>query len=189
MPDDPIAEHRQRARWRLLGATVFFLASAGLSLWLLRDHPRSLRADFVLMLPAVESVETAEHQREEEARPPVPQSAAVAPPVAVARPAEILPSPAKAEPDAPQRLVQVGAYSTEKAAEAVRRRLAEAGHSARVAPVNTAAGVRYRVRVGPLSESAARAFHERARQQGYEAVLLPAEAVEGSGSAVNRRQP
>ncbi|MEY4082803.1 MAG: hypothetical protein RL483_172 [Pseudomonadota bacterium] len=48
---DPMADHKQRARWRLIGAVVFCSASAALALVILRDTPRSLSQDFILQMP------------------------------------------------------------------------------------------------------------------------------------------
>ena len=48
---DPMAEHKQRARWRLIGALAFSLASAALAMVVLRDTPRPLSQDFILQMP------------------------------------------------------------------------------------------------------------------------------------------
>lgn len=72
------------------------------------------------------------------------------------------------EPPAPGRFtVQVGAYKTREPAEALRARLAAAGHDAYVAGTD-AAGVRFRVRVGAYAtreaaqQAAARIAADRA---------------------------
>lgn len=49
---DPMAEHKQRARWRLIGALAFSLSSAALAIVVLRDTPRPLSQDFILQMPA-----------------------------------------------------------------------------------------------------------------------------------------
>ena len=74
---DPMAEHKQRARWRLIGALAFSLASAALAMVVLRDTPRPLSQDFILQMP------------------PKPSSVALAPvtPVAPAPKAEPKPEP------------------------------------------------------------------------------------------------
>jgi cell division protein FtsN len=77
---DPMAEHKQRARWRLIGALAFSLASAALAMVVLRDTPRPLSQDFILQMP------------------PKPTAVAVAPvspvtPVAPAPKAEPKPEP------------------------------------------------------------------------------------------------
>ena len=87
---DPMAEHKQRARWRLIGALAFSLASAALAMVVLRDTPRPLSQDFILQMP------------------PKPTAVAVAPvspvtPVAPAPKAEPKPEPkpeSKPEPKA-----------------------------------------------------------------------------------------
>jgi DedD protein len=76
---DPMAEHKQRARWRLIGALAFSLASAALAMVVLRDTPRPLSQDFILQMP------------------PKPTAVALAPPVAPAAPAAPV---AKVEPKA-----------------------------------------------------------------------------------------
>ena len=43
-----MAEHKQRARWRLIGALAFSLASAAVAMLVLRDTPRPLSQDFHL---------------------------------------------------------------------------------------------------------------------------------------------
>ncbi|MFZ9756659.1 MAG: SPOR domain-containing protein [Burkholderiaceae bacterium] len=48
---DPMAEHKQRARWRLIGALAFSLASAAVAMVVLRDTPRPLSQDFILQMP------------------------------------------------------------------------------------------------------------------------------------------
>lgn len=75
---DPMAEHKQRARWRLIGALAFSLASAAVAMVVLRDTPRPLSQDFILQMP------------------PKPASVAVAPVTPVA---PVAPSP-KVEPKA-----------------------------------------------------------------------------------------
>jgi cell division protein FtsN len=49
---DPMAEHKQRARWRLIGALAFSLSSAALAIVVLRETPRPLSQDFILQMPA-----------------------------------------------------------------------------------------------------------------------------------------
>ena len=75
---DPMAEHKQRARWRLIGALAFSLASAAVAMVVLRDTPRPLSQDFILQMP------------------PKPASVAVAPVTPVA---PVAPAP-KVEPKA-----------------------------------------------------------------------------------------
>lgn len=50
-PVDPLAEHRQRARWRLIGALIFATAASALSYGVLLDTPRPLARDFTVLMP------------------------------------------------------------------------------------------------------------------------------------------
>lgn len=73
------------------------------------------------------------------------------------------------EPPAPGRFtVQVGAYKTREPAEALRARLAAAGHDAYVAETD-ASGVRFRVRVGayPTREAAQQAAARIAADRAF----------------------
>lgn len=79
---------------------------------------------------------------------------------------EAAPKPQPATPEAPGPAptpgaftIQVGAYKAREPAEALRGRLAAAGHDAYVAEIDAAGSVRYRVRVGSFAtrEAAQRA--------------------------------
>ena len=172
MPDDPIADHRQRTRWRLIGAALFFLGAAGLATWLLRDHPRSLRADFVLIMPAAPEASLVATAPNPPNRPPLEPESSVQP----SDPPEVPTAPTRAEAKPAQKLVQVGAYSAKETAEFVRQRLKDFGYPVAITAVKTAGGMLYRVRVGPMNESDAVEFHRRARAQKYEAVILSADS-------------
>lgn len=111
--------------------------------------------------------------------PAKPEPAAAPPPpkpeVAVAKPA---PAPAaKAEPARPEPAkpagkerwsVQVGSYAALENARTAEGKLKAAGLPTQFGPVDTAKGVLYRVRVGPLSdEAAAQAAKAKAVQLGF----------------------
>jgi DedD protein len=49
---DPLADHKRRARWRFVGASIFCAASAGLALTILESEPRPLAQDFILRWPS-----------------------------------------------------------------------------------------------------------------------------------------
>lgn len=54
-----MAELKQRARWRLLGALVFLMAMTALAMAILRDRPRPLAHEFVLRMPSSEAAADA----------------------------------------------------------------------------------------------------------------------------------
>lgn len=70
-----------------------------------------------------------------------------------------LPAPAPAEPRGTRYTVQVGAFGQREQAEAIRARLAAAGHDAFVAELDGPAATRFRVRIGsyPSRDEARRA--------------------------------
>jgi len=178
---DPMAEHKQRARWRLIGALAFSLASAAVAMVVLRDTPRPLSQDFILQMP------------------PKPASVALAPvtPVAPVAPAPKVEPKAeskvepKAEPKSETKteakpdpklassgsssgyFVQVGAHKTRAAAESIQKRLQSGGHNVTVTVATTSSGTWYRVRVGPFDAAGAKDFADRARQQKYQVAVIP----------------
>jgi len=110
---------------------------------------------------------------------PKPEPAAVAPPpkpeVAAAKPAPApaaKPEPARSEPAKPagkeRWSVQVGSYAALENARTAEGKLKAAGLPTQFGPVDTAKGVLYRVRVGPLpDEAAAQAAKAKAVQLGF----------------------
>ncbi|NBW00113.1 MAG: SPOR domain-containing protein [Betaproteobacteria bacterium] len=53
---DPMADHKRRARWRLLGAVIIVAAVAGLAPLLLEDQARPLSQDLLIEIPSRNSV-------------------------------------------------------------------------------------------------------------------------------------
>jgi DedD protein len=69
---DPMADHKRRARWRLLGAVIIVAAVAGLAPLLLEDQARPLSQDLLVEIPSRNSV----FSKIESLRPASPPSAA-----------------------------------------------------------------------------------------------------------------
>jgi cell division protein FtsN len=190
---DPMAEHKQRARWRLIGALAFSLASAALAMVVLRDTPRPLSQDFILQMPpkptavalappvAPAAPVAKPEPKAEPKADPKPQPASKVEPKPDAKP-EAKPEPkpqAQSQPKADSKsassgyFVQVGAHKTRAAAESIQKRLQSGGHSVTVTVATTSSGTWYRVRVGPFDAAGAKDFADRARQQKYQVAVIP----------------
>ncbi len=186
---DPMAEHKRRARWRLLGALILVGAVAAAAPILLEDQARPLSQDLLIEMPARVAAPAPQPAKEEPQTPQMPQ-------------APQAPQPAKAEPQAPQTpqtppepikteapkqespavktakgfMVQVGAYSSKEAATRVKARLEASGHRVVIQSIKTEAGAeRHRVRIGPFdTREQATEVKERAKSQGYDAAVVSA---------------
>jgi cell division septation protein DedD len=173
---DPLAEHRQRARWRFIGALIFAMLAAGVSYSVLLDTPRPLAREFAVLMPGIPGGASPAVPQEPPVAPPAPSPDPAPAPEPATPPAPApAPAPAAAEeptPAAKQIFVQVGAYSTRTAAEAVKRRLEAAGHPVSISAVGSGAAQRHRVRIGPLQEEDANGVLARAKLQGYEATVV-----------------
>ena len=192
---DPMAEHKQRARWRLIGALAFSLSSAALAIVVLRETPRPLSQDFILQMPAKPAplAQTPTQQptkpvtkAEVEPKPDVTPEPKVEPKVEAKVEAKAEPKPepkaeskpksepkAEATPESSGYFVQVGAHKTRAAAESIQKRLQAAGHQVSVTVATTSSGTWYRVRVGPFDATGAKDFADRARQQKYQVAVIP----------------
>lgn len=198
---DPMAELKQRARFRLLGALLFLGAASALAFALLRDRPRPLAHEFVLRMPGESATAAPEASLGSAAAvvpglgeppslstpdtPNIPNSPgtsgseplanAVPPSVSDAKPEARPEAKTEARPEAKPEpktwLVQVGAYGSEKTARSVAKKVAGAGPTD-VSEVKTGSGSRWRVRVGPMGRSDAEAFRDKARAQRYDAILV-----------------
>lgn len=184
---DPMADHKRRARWRLLGALIIVAAVAGLAPLLLEDQARPLSQDLLIEIPSrnsvfskIESLRPAapppEVAAEEKPKAPDPKPAPKVEAKVEAK-AEAKPE-AKAEPkkSAAQTgfLVQVGAYSKLEAANGVKARLASGGHRVSVETIKLDDGSeRHRVRIGPFeTRELANQVRDRAKSQGYDAMVV-----------------
>lgn len=168
-----MAEHRQRARWRLIGALLFVVLSSMVAYSVLHDTPRPLARDFAIIMPNAAHTPNSDiaavpvAPAPEPAAPPAPaEEAPVAPPAAEA------PAPAPEMAAVRQVFVQVGAYSTRASADQVKKRLESAGHKVVLSTVGTGSAQRHRVRIGPLSEEDASGVVARAKLQGYDAAVV-----------------
>ena len=188
---DPMADHKRRARWRLLGALIIVAAVAGLAPLLLEDQARPLSQDLLIEIPSrnsvfskIESLRPAapppEVAAEEKPKAPDPKPAPKVEAKAEVKAevkAEAKPE-AKAEPkkSAAQTgfLVQVGAYSKLEAANGVKARLASGGHRVSVETIKLDDGSeRHRVRIGPFeTRELANQVRDRAKSQGYDAMVV-----------------
>lgn len=198
---DPMAEHKRRARWRLLGAVLFSTATAAVVLMLFEDTPRSLQQDFILKWPAPSAAHSdapsATGPSAPEQSPPEPATnktpeaaapaSAVAEPAATPAPAAPATSAASAPtPAAPKSanaktkpyFLQLGAYSQKSSAEAARKKLEAPGRRLVVVSLSGQSGPRHRLRMGPFaSEREADAARARLKLEGVEATLIRPEAT------------
>ena len=189
---DPMAEHKRRARWRLLGAVLFSTATAAVVLMLFEDTPRSLQQDFILKWPAPSAAHSdapsATGPSAPEQSPPEPATnktpEAAAPASAVAEPAA--PAASAPTPAAPKSanaktkpyFLQLGAYSQKSSAEAARKKLEAPGRRLVVVSLSGQSGPRHRLRMGPFaSEREADAARARLKLEGVEATLIRPEAT------------
>ena len=178
---DPMAEHKRRARWRLLGAVLFSTATAAVVLMLFEDTPRSLQQDFILKWPAPSAAHSdapsatgpsaPEQSPPEPATNKTPEAAAPASAAAESSPASVqsaapVPSAAPAAsvappptPAAPKSanaktkpyFLQLGAYSQKASAEAARKKLEAPGRRLVVVSLSGQSGPRHRLRMGPFA--------------------------------------
>ena len=185
---DPMAEHRQRARWRLIGALIFAVLASMVAYSVLHDTPRPLARDFAVIMPTQKAEAPAPAPAPAPAEPattaatppvatlPTPATSAASETASVPAP---VPAPAPAPTPAPapavqtrQVFVQVGAYSSRSTADQVKKRLESAGHKVAISAVGTGSAQRHRVRIGPLSEEDASGVVARAKLQGYDAAVV-----------------
>ena len=189
-----MAEHKRRARWRLLGALILTGAVAAIAPVLLEDQARPLSQDLLIEIPSKNSV-FSKIESLKPAAPATEPSSAVEPKVeAKAESKAETKSATKAEPKtepkaAPkaepkkevvkdsgkgQFLVQVGAYARLESANAVRAKLVFGGHTVQIQTITLDDGSeRHRVRIGPFeSRDQAVAVRDRAKSQGYDAVVV-----------------
>lgn len=194
---DPMAEHKQRARWRVIGAVAYCVFVTVLALQVLRDKPRSLAPEFTVLMPlsslpssdrlsdaptGLESVPgpargSAQSLSEAPAgaRPsssPGVDAVATTPVAAPVDDAPAAPPTSDAQDPSDSYFVQVGAYGTRASAEAVRKRMEASGHRCIISAVGSGTALRYRVRVGPMSRQEADGVRARAKLQGYEAAVV-----------------
>ncbi|HSG20193.1 MAG TPA: SPOR domain-containing protein, partial [Burkholderiaceae bacterium] len=183
-----MAEHKRRARWRLLGAVLFSTATAAVVLMLFEDTPRSLQQDFILKWPAPSATassapeqsppEPATNKTPEAAAPAsaVAEPAATSAPAAPATPAASAPTPAapkSANAKTKPYFLQLGAYSQKSSAEAARKKLEAPGRRLVVVSLSGQSGPRHRLRMGPFaSEREADAARARLKLEGVEATLI-----------------
>ncbi|MGA1301014.1 MAG: SPOR domain-containing protein [Burkholderiaceae bacterium] len=186
-----MAEHKRRARWRLLGAVLFSIATAAVVLMLFEDTPRSLQQDFILKWPAPSVAPTASTATETSASEQSPAGPATnnPPETAAPSPAAAEPSAATAAPAPPPAasksanaktklyFLQLGAYSQKSSAEAARKKLEAPGRRLLVVTLSGQSGPRHRLRMGPFaSEREADAARARLKLEGVEATLIRPEA-------------
>lgn len=188
---DPMADHKRRARWRLLGALIIVAAVAGLAPLLLEDQARPLSQDLLIEIPSrnsvfskIESLRPAtpppETAAEEKPKAPDPKPEPKVEAKAEAKAESKLESKAEAKVEPKKStaqagfLVQVGAYSKLEAANGVKARLASGGHRVSVETIKLDDGSeRHRVRIGPFeTRELANQVRDRAKSQGYDAMVV-----------------
>ena len=72
---DPGADQKRRARWRLLGASVFSLAVATAAYQLMLQEPRPLAQDFVVLMPVGDTPGVSRGVTQPAERPTPPEAA------------------------------------------------------------------------------------------------------------------
>lgn len=184
---DPMADHKRRARWRLLGALVITGIVAAIAPLLLEEQARPLSQDLLIEIPSrnsqfskIDSLKSAASEAAPEKSPePAKTEPQKAEPVKVEAktPEAKKPEAKAAEPKkAPETgyLVQVGAYAKLEAANAVKTKLTAGGHRVIVETIKVEDGSeRHRVRIGPFeTRELASQIRERAKSQGYDAIVV-----------------
>ena len=189
---DPMAEHKRRARWRLLGALIITGAVAAVAPVFLEDQARPLSQDLLIDIPSKNSaftkIDSLKPAATEEAAPAA-TSAPTAPVAPVATPPKAVtkaeakstttaaaPAATNDKKAAPAKgfLVQVGAYAKLESANAVKTKLTAGGHRVVMETIKAEDGTdRYRVRIGPFeTREQALSVRDRAKSQGYDAVVV-----------------
>jgi DedD protein len=175
-----MAEHKRRARWRLLGAFILVGAVAAAAPILLEDQARPLSQDLLIEMP---TRVVAPAPQPVKAQPEAPQPAKAE----LQKPQAPQPPPEPIKTEAPKQespavktpkgfMVQVGAYSSKEAATRVKARLEAGGHRVAIQSIKTESGAeRHRVRIGPFdTREQATEVKERAKLQGYDAAVVSA---------------
>ena len=187
---DPMAEHKRRARWRLLGALIITGAVAAVAPVFLEDQARPLSQDLLIDIPSKNSAFT----KIDSLKPAATEEAALAATSAPTAPVAPVATPPKAETKAEAKstaaapaatndkkaapakgfLVQVGAYAKLESANAVKTKLTAGGHRVVMETIKAEDGTdRYRVRIGPFeTREQALSVRDRAKSQGYDAVVV-----------------
>ncbi len=194
---DPMAEHKRRARWRLLGALIITGAVAAVAPVFLEEQARPLSQDLLIDIPSKNSaftkIDSLKPAATEEPAPAA-ASAPTAPVAPVATPPKAeTKAEAKSDTKAEQKtdtktdaktngkaaaakgfLVQVGAYAKLESANAVKTKLTAGGHRVVMETIKAEDGTdRYRVRIGPFeTREQALSVRDRAKGQGYDAVVV-----------------
>jgi len=185
---DPMAEHKRRARWRLLGAVLFSIAAAAVVLMLFEDTPRSLKQDFILKWPAppltqestqAPAMESQQEPAKQPAQEPAKEPQQESQPEPARERAQTAPAePPTAAPKSKPYFLQLGAYSQKSSAEAARKKLEAPGRRLVVVSLEGSSGPRHRLRMGPFaSEREADAARARLKLEGVEATLIRPEAT------------
>lgn len=200
---DPMAEHKRRARWRLLGAILIAGSVAAVTPFLLEEQARPLSQDLLIEIPSknskftkIESLKPRDSVAQESPTPAPPEPPAIPQgAVAIATPEVAKESPAKEAPvkevakkEAAKKsevskdtasktkglMVQVGAYAKAESAASTKKRMESGGHRVVIETIKAADGSdRHRVRIGPFeSRAAAEQVRDRAKAQGYDAVVV-----------------
>lgn len=156
---------RQRARHRLIGATVLVLVAVIGFPMVFDTKPREVASDIRIEMPERDSVRPSQAPSSPPVavKPPVPDEVKL-PASQAPEPApkeEVVVEPAKVEEAikpkadaAPRFVVQVGAFTDEAKIKDVRSKLEKAGLKTYIHVAQTKDGKRTRVRIGPFDTKA-----------------------------------
>ena len=156
---------RQRARHRLIGATVLVLVAVIGFPMVFDTKPREVASDIRIEMPERDSVRPSQAPSSPPVavKPPVPDDVKL-PASQAPEPApkeEVVVEPAKVEEAikpkadaAPRFVVQVGAFTDEAKIKDVRSKLEKAGLKTYIHVAQTKDGKRTRVRIGPFDTKA-----------------------------------
>ncbi|MFZ9314661.1 MAG: SPOR domain-containing protein [Burkholderiaceae bacterium] len=183
---DPGADQKRRARWRLLGASVFSLAVATAAYQLMLQEPRPLAQDFVVLMPVGDAQVPSRGLTQPAERPAPPQPSETAQEV---RPSQETGPAASALTAERVEAPVVVAVTPSPSSSASAANAGDAKSSARQASSGSGAGGSraWFVQLGAYdSREAAAAMATKVRGLGYSATVQDAPSSQGTQGTLYR---
>ena len=177
-----IDEMKRRNRRRLVGAIVLAVCAIIFVPMLLEKEPVPLGDNVEITIPPVAGTKLPD-SAPPVTEPPVTGSPALPPESVPTEPPKIEPPKKSPPPALPATVafakgtysVQLAAFSDDKGANAMVRRVKQAGYPAYSEPTDTARGMAWRVRVGPYkTREEAATVRNRLKKDSYDGMVVPA---------------